>query len=138
MSRKAIYPIAHQVIDLLADHETPGPAIRDPELWRKAVRNRLRTQHWDLVVAALEDNPDQAPADIAAAIRAAHPAPNATAPMAAITEWAGPEYDPADGQILDHIDAVRPKANAARAAIAAARKPPMGDPPISTRGTVTR
>lgn len=59
-------------------------------------------------------------------------------PTAAIGEWTGPEHDPADGELLDTIDAVRPKAAAARQALRTARKPPMGDPPISTRGAVHR
>jgi hypothetical protein len=131
---------ARTIIDLLVDRALDGRTLANPVGYRREVLAQKRTQHHQTILEILAAEPeldDQAVADLleppAAPAVDRHEPPN---PSSAITEWTGPERDPADGELLDHIDAVRPKANAARAALRAARKPPMGPPPISTRGAI--
>lgn len=50
---KSHHATAHQIIDLLAAKPEPGPEVGDPEAWRKAVRNRLRSEHWPTLMALL-------------------------------------------------------------------------------------
>jgi hypothetical protein len=139
MSKKQTYATAHEVIDHLAADHQPGPAVEDTAAWRRTVRNRLRTQHWTLVVATLEASPDMDPLELADTIRAAHPtaAPTPANPgPPAIEPWTGPEYDPDDGPVVDDPDDVRAHLDRARAALDAASKPPPGEPPPSRRGAV--
>lgn len=60
MNKTEIHRRAHSVIDRLAALETPGPHVDNPVQWRKAVRNRLRHQHWPTLTAALSDDHHQA------------------------------------------------------------------------------
>lgn len=72
-------------------------------------------------------------------LRPPDPPPNQQpSSTAALTEWTGPEHEPADGPLVDDPTEVHTRLEHARAALAAARKPPMGPPPIPTRGAVHR
>lgn len=59
MNRSEIHRRAHSVIDALTDLEPGADQAQGPG-WRKAVRNRLRTQHWPTLTAALGPDHDQA------------------------------------------------------------------------------
>lgn len=134
--------LAKAVVARLVEAE-PRPANHGPG-WLVTVERRIRTERWPDVCALVAAHPTADPEDLAAQLA---PAPTASTPAGGIFQtqeptppplevWNGPERKPEDGELLDTVDAVRPKANAARAALAATRKPAMGEPPTPTRGAV--
>ena len=64
------------------------------------------------------------------------PAEQQPNPSGALTEWTGPELDPSAGPVIDDPTEARSRLERARQLLADTRKPPMGDPPISTRGAI--
>lgn len=69
-SRQEIHRTAHAVIDRLAATEPAHAGVEDLERWRKAVRNRIRSEHWASVVETITDAPDTDPEALADHIRA--------------------------------------------------------------------
>lgn len=59
MNRSEIHRRAHSVIDALTDLDPDLANAHGPGL-RKVIRNRLRTQHWTTLTAALGPDHDQA------------------------------------------------------------------------------
>lgn len=129
---------AKTVIALLVDAE-PRPANHGPG-WLVTVERRIRCERWDEVCALVADQPSASPEAIAAQLV---PAAVANPPAGGFSHteptppplevWTGPELDPAAGPLVDDPSE---KLTAARQALAAVRKPPMGDPPVATRGAV--
>lgn len=131
---------AKAVIDRLVEAE-PRPANHGPG-WIIAVERRIKTERWPDVCALVAEHPDLA-VDELVAIASPSPAsppeggvihPEPPNPSSAITEWTGPDHDPADGPVVDQPADVRARLDAARAALHATRKPDMGPPPVPTRG----
>ena len=74
MNRKDAQRAAHAVIDHLASLERPLSPPEDPVAWRKGVRNRIRTQRWETLMAALSDDHAKAASGLIALIAPASPA----------------------------------------------------------------
>lgn len=131
--------LAKAVIAALVDAE-PRPANHGPG-WLVTVERRIRTERWPDVCALVAEHPDlDAEAIAAQLVPAAVASPPAggnfqTQPTPSpLEQWTGPEYRPEDG---DLVTDPAEKLAAAHQALTAARKPPMGPPPIPTRGAVT-
>lgn len=141
ISKPAAQRRARQIINLLVDRALDGRSLANPTGYRETVLAQKRTEHHQAILGLLLEQPhldDHAIADLieppAAAPTSAEP-PN---PSTAITEWAGPEYHDTDGPLVDDPAQVHDRLDRARQLLAATRKPPMGDPPIPTRGAVHR
>lgn len=59
MNRQQAHRAAHAIIDRLVDLEPGHDTARGPG-WRKAVRNRIRHEHWPTLTAILSDDHDTA------------------------------------------------------------------------------
>jgi hypothetical protein len=133
LTRKAKAVVA-QLVDL-----EPRPTNHGPG-WLVTVERRIRTERWPDVCALVAAQPDADPEDLAAQL--AH-APVASPPAGGIFQaqptppvlevWTGPELDPTAGPIVNDPTE---KLNAARELLARTRKPPLGPPPVPTRGAV--
>lgn len=130
--------LAKAVVARLVELE-PRPATHGPG-WLVTVERRIRNERWPDVCTLVAQHPDLDPqtlADMASPTVASPPAggifqtTEATPPP--LEEWAGPDDDPTAGP---YVDDPTEKLAAARTRLTTARKPPMGDPPISTRGRV--
>jgi hypothetical protein len=128
---------AKAVLKLLVEAE-PRPAHHGPG-WTVTVERRIRNERWPDVCALVAEHPELDPqtlADMASPTVASAPAggnfqTDPTPPP--LEPWTGPDDDPTAGPyVADPTE----KLAAAHQALAAARKPPMGDPPISLRGAV--
>ena len=131
--------VFHDAIELLVARAVTATRPTNPDGYACTVRADKATRHHPTarVLFAERSQLDAATlADLLEPPVVAEPEP--ANPSSALTEWTGPERNPADGDLAATPDAARPHLEHARAALAAARKPPMGDPPISTRGAVHR
>lgn len=137
MNRKDLHATAHRVINTLVDTEPGADRAIDPTAWRKTVRNRLRSEHWTGVLAALEagDEPDALAERIRASIptpanpyAAQHEPPN---PSTLLKPWPGPKREPEDGPVIDDPDEARQRIAAIRGELGPAhhlaRTPTLAD-----------
>lgn len=129
---------AKTVIALLVDAE-PRPPEHGPG-WLVTVERRIRCERWTEVCEAVAAQPtldaeaiaaQLVPAPVASPPAGGFSSPDPTPPP--LEPWTGPEEDPTAGP---YVDDPAEKLAAAHQALAAARKPPMGPPPISLRGAV--
>ena len=83
---------AHRIIDLLARRTQPGPAITNPDAWRRTVRNDLRTRHWPTLLAILDPTHDDHVRTIADLLEPRpEPAPEPPNPSATLP-FVGPDW----------------------------------------------
>ena len=119
MSRAETYALAHKVVDALAATERPGPAVENPDAWRKAVRNRIRSEYWDRILGAIEVAPDIDPVELAVSMRSVDEAqeprsapkweaPNPSSQLPTYTAETVPTATPEDRErATDRLRAIR-------------------------------
>lgn len=127
----------HDAIELLVARAVTATRPSNPEGYACTVRADKATRHHAtarLLFAERSGLDACTLADLLEPPVATEPEP--PNPSATLQVWEGPERDPADGELIDGIDAARPHLQRAREALAGTRKPPMGPPPVPTRGRV--